>query len=607
MSEAALSFDALATRVLQRVWLRRWLGLLGQTLWWAAGAILLAGALRIGVWLPALAALGWIVGTGVIAWRRQPDKYAALALWDQVKGRAEAVAAAWWFTQQPALTPMQQRHVQAQNQLLPEATKTLARDLPLPWHRGLWVVPLVMAGVVALNLWHPSVPGDQPLTKAMQEAAKREAAKLADTAQQKQKLPGLTEAERQAAEKLKQEVAKTAKDLDKGNGTSAREVLMNLEKRARDAEQLAKQIGADTVAWASEKMIEAMRKHADTADLGDATANRNAAQTAKAATDIANTLKSPQLTSETRQRITETLADIQKASEEPDQKRVVASHVLAASEHLPQGRVKEAAEEFETLANVMRDKAQREQARKELEKLAQELRDAGSKIAGGQSGSMQQMQAAQSAQQQGQQMSQSMQQMLSQGANSAQQMQAPGLNQGQGQQMMMQQSQQPGSGPSQQMAVAPGQEGQKDSNQQNKPMLFAPVPGAKSDQQPSAMIMGNQPPTNQAGQMMQIPGSGLQAGQGSAKMNETKTLQQKAGQSSVVNARAGNDGNSSSRSIEGGVRQEAANRTAEQMAVETIHEQEAALDDAALPPARREQVRRYFQELRKRFEKAEAK
>jgi hypothetical protein len=38
------------------------------------------------------------------------------------------------------------------------------------------------------------------------------------------------------------------------------------------------------------------------------------------------------------------------------------------------------------------------------------------------------------------------------------------------------------------------------------------------------------------------------------------------------------------------------------MAVETIHEQEAALDDAALPPSRREQVRRYFQELRKRFE-----
>jgi hypothetical protein len=441
----------------------------------------------------------------------------------------------------------------------------------------------------------------------MQTTAKREAAKLADTTQQKQKLPGLTDAERQAAEKLKQEIAKTAKDLDKGTGTSARDVLMNLEKRARDAEQLAKQIGADTVVWASEKMVDAMRKHADTADLGDATANRNAAQTAKAATDIANTLKSPQLTTETRTRVSETLTDIAKAAEEPDKKRVVASHVLAAGEHLPQGRVKEAADEFETLANVMREKAQREEARKELEKLAQQLRDAGSKIAGGQSGSMQQMQGAQ-GQMQNQAMSQAMQQMLGQANNGAQQpMQAPGLNQGQSQQMM-QQSAQPGSGDGQQMAVSPNQDGQKDKDSQDKPTLFAPIPGAKpGDQQGPTMFMNGPPTKDQPNGAVAMPGTGMKPGNNTAKMDETKTQQQKAGQSSTVNAKAGNDGASSTRSIEGGVRQEAANRTAEQMAVDTIQQQEAALDDAALPPARREQVRRYFEELRKRFEKENTK
>ena len=33
-----------------------------------------------------------------------------------------------------------------------------------------------------------------------------------------------------------------------------------------------------------------------------------------------------------------------------------------------------------------------------------------------------------------------------------------------------------------------------------------------------------------------------------------------------------------------------------------VRQEEAALNDSALPPARREQVRRYFNELRKRFE-----
>ena len=258
------------------------------------------------------------------------------------------------------------------------------------------------------------------------------------------------------------------------------------------------------------------------------------------------------------------------------------------------------ADEFETLANVMRDKAQREEARKELEKLAQQLRDAGSRIAGQQSGSMQQMQGNQQAQQ----VNQSMQQMQSQQQAGAQQaMQAPGLSQGQAQQTMAQQSAQPGTGQAQQMAVAPNQAGEKKSNQQGKPTLFAPIPGAKPSDQPSTLITGGPPPKDpSSAAALSMPGSGPKAGAGSAKMEETKTQQQKAGQSATVTAKSGAEGASTTRSIEGGVRQEAANRTSEQMAVETIHEQEAALDDAALPPARREQVRRYFQELRKRFE-----
>jgi hypothetical protein len=58
------------------------------------------------------------------------------------------------------------------------------------------------------------------------------------------------------------------------------------------------------------------------------------------------------------------------------------------------------------------------------------------------------------------------------------------------------------------------------------------------------------------------------------------------------------------RSVEGGARKEDPTRSATPTTLEAIQAEEAALDEAALPPARREQVRRYFNELRKRFEPA---
>jgi hypothetical protein len=97
--------------------------------------------------------------------------------------------------------------------------------------------------------------------------------------------------------------------------------------------------------------------------------------------------------------------------------------------------------------------------------------------------------------------------------------------------------------------------------------------------------------------------SGPKAGNGTAKLDNTPTVTQKAGKSSVVDAKPNGEGSSSTRSIEGGIRTEAATRNAQSATLDLIKEQEAALDDSALPPARREQVRRYFNELRKRFER----
>lgn len=600
----ASSFDQAATQVQRRLGQRRWLQLLSKCRWWSMAAVIVAGVVRASPWLPLSVLLGVLLSLAYWTWRSRPGRYEALALWDQVKGRSEAFAAAWWFSRKAERSPLEQRHLATQQALLPQALLQLPRDLPLQASRWLPLLPIVTGLAIAFNAWHPLPVGDQPLNEAMQAAAKQEAARLTSDDWQKKKLQGLNDAEKQALAQLKQDVAVTAKQLEQGQAGSTRELLSRLEQRARDAEKLAERLDTQGNAWASEKMIEAMRKHVDTADLGDATANRQSTQTAKAATDLAAVLRNPQLSVETRERFTETLRDISAQAETKDRERTVGFHVLTASDHLNQQQVPAAAQEFEELAKKMRDAAQREQARKELEQLAQQLRDAGSRIAGQQGGGMQQMAEAQQAAQATAGTPQGAQPMMSPQGSSQSSLQAPGLGQSQSQMQM----QQPGNstGQQEQRGLAQGQQqpGPQGQGAQDKPTLFAPDPRAKADQQPSTLLFGQGPSPESSNPRTTIamPG-GQQAGNGKAKLDAAPTLpSRKAGPSAVVNAASGQEGASSSRSVEGGMRQEAAIRQNQQMAVDLIREQEAALDDAALPPARREQVRRYFQELRKRFE-----
>lgn len=134
-------------------------------------------------------------------------------------------------------------------------------------------------------------------------------------------------------------------------------------------------------------------------------------------------------------------------------------------------------------------------------------------------------------------------------------------------------------------------------------MLIAPIPGAKPDpQQPSMLLSAPDMKPSDATASIVSGASGPKAGNGTAKLDNTPTATQKANKSAVVEAKPNSEGPSSRRNIEGGIRTEAAARTANTTTLDLIKEQEAALDDSALPPARREQVRRYFNELRKRFE-----
>lgn len=281
----------------------------------------------------------------------------------------------------------------------------------------------------------------------------------------------------------------------------------------------------------------------------------------------------------------------------------MGQHVLGAEKDLAQSLPKEAGQEFQQLADKMRLLAQREKAREELEKLAQQLRDSAGNIAGQGSQGMQQLAGSKEQQpsQQGQQGQGQQQMMTMQNAQQSQPMQMPGMSQGQQGQGQSQQgnAQQmqaftpgPNDGKGQQLAVAPPDAKPDGKNEKNdQPKLFAPIPGMPNGTPDAVIIM---------------PGasSGNQAGNGVAKMDNKATQQSKATQQGVVNAQRNAEGASAVRSIDGQARNEQTTRNTQAAAISAIVAEENALDDSALPPARREQVRRYFNELRKRFEKS---
>jgi hypothetical protein len=485
----------------------------------------------------------------------------------------------------------------------------LKTQIPLQLPSRVWIVPALALVALLLPMLVNSTVREQPMDETSADAIRQEAKRIAEKEWDRKKLDGLTEKEKAEMEKLRQNLAKTAKDLENESGKSAREVLSAIEKNARDAEKLAREIGADRDAWASEKMVAALRAHADTADLGDAVAGKNAPNAATAAEKLSETLQAKDTPSEVNQRLSESLETVKKESEQEDRQRTVGQHVIAAGEQMSAKQQAEAAAEFKKLAEKMRDLARREETRKELEKLAQQLRDAGSQSGENGAGGMQQIAASgqEGQSQDAGQGAQAPQVPQSNPQQQNQQLSPPGLNQNSQQQMMQPSS---GAGGQQQqlpmMSQAQGQQGQGAGKGDGKPMLMAPVPGQKGEQPkgpPEAISMGDGAPDQPDGAIsFSVPG-GKQPGVGKAELKNTPTEAQKTANQSVVNAQSGNEGQSTTRAIEGGVRKESSTRNASQLAVDFIQAEESALDEAALPAARREQVRRYFNELRKRLEK----
>lgn len=603
-------FESTARRVLRRVVLRRWVALLRRTALPAAGVAALVMGWRlsrgadvssIGRWAAAMA-LAWIAGTAIWAVLRRPSRYEALALWDEKTGRRDAFANAWFFEQTSEPTESQRAHCEAQRARIAASLPRMASDLPLEGLRALWPMPAVLLVSLGLAILMADHTPERPLDASAQDRLQKETKRLAEHAWDKQKLSGLGEKEKSEIEKLKQNLADTAKSLESAGGKSAREVLAAVEKNARAAEKLAEDIAADRDAWASEKMINALRAHADTADLGDAVAEKIAGQVARSAEALASTLGDPGQPAETQQRIGDALDQARQSSEPEDAKRAVGQHVLAAGSDMAAKQPAKAAEEMQKLAERMKDLARRDEVRRELEKLAQELREAGGG-AGESGGAMQQVAGAE-------QQGQSQQGDVPQAPQSAPsqnqpQLMPPGL--GQNQPPMMS----PPSGAGQQQGqqlpmLSQAPPGTRTGKGEGKPLLLAPVPGQKSekgDKPPEILIRSDEPPGKSDGMIaISTPESG-RPGVAKAELKGAPTGKQDTASQSVVNAQRAGEGPSATRAVEGAVRRDRAARGSSELAVEFLQAEEAALDEMALPPARREQVRRYFTELRKLLEK----
>lgn len=610
------AFAPVAQRVQAWVVLRRWIAVLRMTLLPASLVLLLLvlAALRgTGSGLsPWLGLSLWLAGSLGYAWWRRPGHFSALALWDQAAGRREAFASAWWFEQHAGEGAAALAHIDSQRILLAQALPSLHRDLPLRPDRWL-ALPLLIAILGSFITIVTAPPSQVVLMDAdMTRKAAEEAKKLAQTDWEKKQLAGLKEDESKQVDDLKQKIQQTASALANAAGKDARDVLAELERRAREAEKLAEQLDNAKEAWASEKLVEALRQHADTADLGDAVATQNAQNAAKAADALAAQLKAPQLSTEVKERMSETLKDVQQQADKQDRQRAVGQNVLAAGDQMQQGKPAGAGEEFQKLADKLRDLALREQSRKELEQLAQQLRDSGSKIASQQdsgNGAMQQMSQTGQGDSSSEQSGQPNTPQVGQSQNAQQSLNPPGMGQS-GQQNQMQQQPQGAQGQGQQqpmLSMGQGQQGQAGKQGQpadGQPMLLAPVPGAAQldKNSPILIVPGDGAPPAPNGPMLTMPGNGLPPGNGKADLNNTPTQKQDTSNQNVVRAQQGSEGQSTVRSVEGGARSEQSTRTSTQTALEAIQAEEAALDEAALPPARREQVRRYFNELRKRFE-----
>jgi hypothetical protein len=144
----------------------------------------------------------------------------------------------------------------------------------------------------------------------------------------------------------------------------------------------------------------------------------------------------------------------------------------------------------------------------------------------------------------------------------------------------------------------------KDGNQQGSGaggMLTAPIPGLNPGMNAPGAGLGGVPGAGSA----PGAGGGKDAGSGTMDMFEQKSEITAANKESRVATQL-NEGDSEFRTVEGGaVKSETAKLSRKEIVINFIDTEEEALDEQTLPLTRRNQVLRYFSEIRRQLEEAE--
>ncbi len=587
--------------------------------------------------------LAWLIALAVSALAGLPQVRAALLLLDQKGGWKDCFSSAWEFLQDPAPTTAQELHLERAGKQLPEALGELPVVLPLPSLARAWLAPLV-ALLFAITPWFRSAPDsrDLELTDGMKNAAALQAGELQREAGRIETPAGLGEEEKEQLEALGRQVEAVAETLADPEGLTTGEMLESLEGRAREAEKLAEKLALFSDGWASEAMIEAMGGQPDTADLALLIRDKAATPAAVETQRLHGILDDGEITRETSERMTRALAAIMQAATEDDRGKPVGERFGNASIKMTEAQPKTAAREFEELAKFFREMAEREKAAETLDRLAETLREAGSEISGSELRKMENLAEAEEK-----------------GATSPDGLRAldaempgmtppgidmPGIRTGTGEEppapLAAAPQAEPGKPDDAQKIPVPGAageggEGEKNSaGEQGAQAFSAPVPGESATDGKSGSALGMSDQTQQGegeGGMLSAPvpgmesaeaaapGAGLSAGEGTSSQSgkggdqagsgTTAMTEEEAGgelratTDSRVAARAGSEGESTRKSVEGEARAEQATRNRQDIIADFIAVEEQALDDQPLPLSRRQHVLRYFSALREQFEK----
>ncbi len=613
MGETAVDFEPVARQVGLRLVMRRALSManrtvLGVALISAASVVLVRQANPGGsAWWAAWVVLAlWAGGCGALAWWRRPDAYAALAHWDSVSQISGSLASALWFRGKGHVTPGEVLHLREASKILRSRLPNLKSEVPAGSVARTWAWLVLVPVIVGSGLGRRTLAWeDRPVTERMKEAA---AALAEDLAQlQEKRKDDAVDPPAETKGQLEEILADAQELLGKPGEATTGELLNALEDRARQVENLAREFQGQGD-WVPPEVLRELERHADTADLAEEIREQRAmggANESERLAELVGTAASDRL----RQALDASLGKAPADSADSP----VMRHLTSAETHLESGERDQAAVDFQELSDHFRGLARRQEAREEMQALADQLRAGAEELAG----ATQEDQAGEANPSQtpppgAESLAAQVPPSPSAGTATTPPPVAPG------------DAKSPS--PTGNAAPVPGQAGAPVPGQADAPV---PVPGTQTPPPSAALTLaapvpGQTPPPGGALQSQTLsapvpgqpapgaPGStaglqpGLNAGEGTAPLVPAPTETMANAREDKVQAAMGTEGDSETRAVRSEqARAEAATREAKGGAAEFLSVEESSMDEQALPAGRRDQVRRYFNALRQSLETEE--